>query len=118
MSEAGFTPGPWFVLDQRASTQRSQGFVIPGHDVILISSYAPSEINREHCDCIIARIDFSNRPEELGESNFADAKLIAAAPELYEQLVEAERLLSNHAVHDLDLPPIHAALSKARGSND
>jgi hypothetical protein len=49
------------------------------------------------------------------ENERGTARLIAAAPELYEALEEAERLLSNHAVHEDDLPPIRAVLAKARG---
>jgi hypothetical protein len=116
---AGFTPGPWYVLDQRASTQRSQGFVIPGHDAILISSYAPNEIRRGHCDCIIARIDFSNRPEELGESNFATARLIAAAPSLFNAATLALDYILNRVGNDaaetVAVSDLRAAIAKARG---
>ena len=81
---AEHTPGPWFVDDLRASRLRALGWVGPSIDKILICSCSPEEIARteDGSDCIIARIAFDNRPEELGESNLADAKLIAAAPVL------------------------------------
>ena len=81
-----YTAGPWFVLDQRATTLRSQGWEGPDHDAILISNYAPSDIRSDNCDCIVARIRFDNRSGELGDGNMADARLIASAPSLLEAL--------------------------------
>jgi hypothetical protein len=46
----------------------------------------------------------------------ARAALEASAHrELYEGLKEAVGLLGNHAVHEDDIPPLEAALAKARG---
>jgi hypothetical protein len=122
--EAGFTPGPWYALDQRATTLREQGWTGEHHDAILISAYPPEDITPEHCDGIIARIAFANRPEELGDGNMADAHLIASAPELYEA---GERVLRhlNARIDAADpsavplfegIAELHDALAKARGA--
>lgn len=84
---SGFTPGPWFVFDQRESYMRSIGWPGPFNDAILISSLSPKDaVEAQGDNCIVARISFNNRAEKLGENNLADAHLIAAAPDLLEAL--------------------------------
>lgn len=70
-------------------------------------SDAPDEFGRQTC--------VADLYGTMGGNAAADTRLIAAAPDLYEALEWAERLLSNHSVHEDDLPPIQAALAKARG---
>lgn len=84
------TPPPWFVNDLRASKLRELGWEGEYVDRILICSRSPAEVARtqDGSDCIIARISFDNRPEELGESNLADAEYIVKACNAYPKLVE------------------------------
>jgi hypothetical protein len=111
-----FTPGPWYVRDLSAATMRKLGWTGPSIDRILITNKTGAEIIRDEGeDCVIARIQFDNRPEELREGNLADARLIAAAPELYEAL---ERLLDQRKAGfftEYVWEAARAALAKARG---
>lgn len=80
---AGHTSAPWYVFDQRETYMRSLGWPGPFNDAILISAKSPREaLEAAGENSIVARISFDNRPEKLGESNLADARLIAAAPDL------------------------------------
>jgi hypothetical protein len=89
-SEAGFTPGPWYIRDFRASEMQKLGWNGPSIDSILITNKTGPEIEASSgADCVIARIQFDNRTEQLTEGNFADARLIAAAPDLYLWLEDA-----------------------------
>jgi hypothetical protein len=66
-------------------------------------------------NCVVARIQFEHRPEQLGASNLADAHLIAASPELYAAL---EAVVTHHGT---DWPwgeQVSAALRKARGEHN
>lgn len=79
------TPGPWFVRDFRASEMKRLGWEGEFVDRILITNKDGAGIS--DCvgkDCVIARITLDNRPfhELLGEGNLADARLMAAAPDL------------------------------------
>lgn len=136
---AAFTPGPWYVRDLTAKTMRELGWTGPSIDRILITNKTGPEIIRdEGDDCVIARIQFDHRPEELGEGNLADARLIAAAPELLKVLLRAQRALQpiadrvfndngDHTINTerfdasvysdcyLAAKAISAALAKARG---
>jgi len=77
--------GPWYVRDLRASEMRRMGWTGPSIDRILITNKTGPEIIRDEGeDCIVARIQFDNRTEELGDDNLADALLMAAAPDLLE----------------------------------
>lgn len=77
------TPGPWYVRDFRASEMRRLGWVGPSIDRILITNKTGTELIESGGEnAVIARIQFDNRPEELGEGSIADARLIAAAPDL------------------------------------
>lgn len=79
----------WYVKDFRASTMRRLGWTGPNVDRILITSKDSAEIEASSgADCVVARIQFDNRTDELGENNMADALLIGAAPDLYESVKE------------------------------
>ncbi|MFZ2252660.1 MAG: hypothetical protein WAW13_00630 [Minisyncoccia bacterium] len=63
------------------------GWVGPSVDRILIVNKTGSEIVESGGEnCVVARIQFDNRAEPLGESNLADAWLMAAAPEMADTL--------------------------------
>jgi hypothetical protein len=90
------------------------GWSGPSIDRILITNKTGPEI--EACsgaDSVIARIQFDNRPGSLTDGNFADAKLIAAAPDL---LRVAELVVSwldeEEGAHKL-CDAARAAISKA-----
>lgn len=90
LEEAQGVHTPWYVLDQRATTLRAQGWTGPKQDAILISNKSPQEVLECRGDnCIIARISFDNRDEELGESNMADAVRIVTAVNSHDALLEA-----------------------------
>jgi hypothetical protein len=108
MSTQAHTPGPWHVLDFRASEMRRLGWVGPSIDRILITNMTAREVAA--CDgenSVIARIQFDNRPEELAEVSIADARLIAAAPDLY------AAILNSDDAHWT--PAMRAAMAKAEG---
>lgn len=85
MSETKFKRGPWFVHDFRETHMRELGWTGPSIDRILITNKTPEEIVESSGEsCVVARIQFDNRRELLGDGNLADARLIAAAPELYD----------------------------------
>lgn len=78
------TPGPWYVLDFRATRMRELGWVGPAVDRILITNKPGAELAAcEGVNSVIARIQFDNCSGELGEVSIADAHLIAAAPDLF-----------------------------------
>jgi hypothetical protein len=100
MSAATFTPGPWAVQGQGYSTQ----------------VYAADGRHYNIC----ADIDLNGNPE-----NQANARLIAAAPDLYDALVQCRSVLGT-ALRDATDPVArrvitrkievaNAALAKARG---
>ena len=76
----GWTKGEWHVFDQRDSHMLSLGWEGPLDDQIIISAVSAKEaIESGGRNAVIARIKFENRTEKLGESNLADALLIAEA---------------------------------------
>ena len=90
MSGTKPTPGPWYVRDFRASEMRRLGWKGPSIDRILITNKTGAEILESAGeDCVIARIQFDNRPDELTEGNFADASLIVRAVNCHADLVAA-----------------------------
>jgi len=118
---SGFTPGPWFVFDQRESYMRSIGWPGPFNDAILISSLSPKDaVEAQGDNCIVARISFNNRAEKLGENNLADAHLIAAAPDLLEALQLALEYWAHRQQRYKNRSPVwvqdaRAAIAKALG---
>ncbi len=96
MSETKFTPGPWRIAKQFACHSNI------GTDLIDV------------CKTECTKIDGARIAPD--DQNRADAALIAAAPELYVALEEAQRILS--LAHDHDAPVmvrVEQALRKARG---
>lgn len=112
------TPGPWFVFDQRASVMRELGWEGPAVDAILISSLSPKDAVEAGGDnCIVARISFNNRDDELGESNIADARLIAAAPDLLKALAELMCTPQDRLGRPDAWQSARAAIAKANGGS-
>jgi hypothetical protein len=82
--------GPWYVRDFRAAEMRRLGWTGPAIDRILITNKTGAEIEASSgADSVIARIQFDNRPDELGDINIADAELIAAAKNHLPALLDA-----------------------------
>lgn len=112
MSETKWTPGPWHIFEPlEQGSQHSIGYWIPGKDerYWLVSVYpvrgVPHKFGAAHCD----------------EAE-ANARLIAAAPDLYEALVKAKDRITELANAGdacwLDWPgayEIDSALAKADG---
>jgi hypothetical protein len=97
---AGFTPGPWaFLWDVHDTSKRepSSGVAWLGNGDI-----------KQRC-----RVDVA------GPNTFANAQLIAAAPDMYDALIEAERYIADaEAGFDckwIGLKAVRSALAKARG---
>lgn len=97
-SETKDTAERWYVCDLRASEMRRLGWAGPYIDKILITNKEGREIHKgDGRDCIVARIEFDNRPEELGNGNLSDARLIASAPDLLEAV---------RCILGIDNPPV------------
>ncbi len=105
----------WYVKDFRASTMRRLGWTGPSIDRILITSKDSAEIDASSgANCIVARIQFDNRTDELTDQNLANAVLMAAAPELFEALRD---MCESGGMDDgcCVIAKAKAALAKARG---
>lgn len=105
----------WHVHDYRATTMRRLGWTGPAIDRIVIATEDAAGIEASSgANCIVARIQFDNRPEELTDKNYRDACLMAAAPDLYAAL---ERMLgpAGYAGDNSIIQQAKAALAKARG---
>lgn len=97
---AKHTPGPWDARIQRGKDGRDLGWIIEhGNDRIGWSSLAYADTNRE--------ADATDPARE------ANARLIAAAPDLLEALKRAENWLSEWASAEPYLAIIRAAIAKA-----
>lgn len=95
---------------------RRLGWTGPSVDRILITSEdGQGIIDCEGQNCVVARIQFDNRTEELTDGNMADATLMAAAPDLYAAL---HAIMESHGPGTLpegQFEAATAALLKARG---
>lgn len=102
MAETKFTPGPWEFSKGADGENRIYAGVIPGAGLTravfdVADVWLPDHGDRE-----------------------ANGNLIAAAPELYEALIDAERMLDADIMsvadeQDAVLAKVRAALLKARG---
>lgn len=100
---AGFTPGPWVVEDpfDFELSVVANGDQAPGDWTFIAGCKLPDEDDHNI----------------TGREAHANARLIAAAPELYEALERVERELTlsdDNATAGL-LGAVHIALAKARG---
>lgn len=75
------TDGPWFVSDLSAATMRDLGWPGEHIDTILILNREPRTVNTDAA-CVLARIRNENNPVELTDEHRANARLMAAAPDL------------------------------------
>lgn len=107
--------GPWFVKDFRAKELRRMGWIGPSIDRILITDKDSAGVSESSgANCVVARIQMDNRPDELTDQHLADAHLIAAAPELYEALRDMCEIGGEDDGADI-ITKANAALAKARG---
>ena len=96
MDTSNHTPGPW--------TQLAYGGAVDGDPERI-------EIRSTVCNIVVAEIECHH--ETVTDSS-ADARLIAAAPELLAALHLAQAILNKHAPHTVgDDHQIAAALAKA-----
>ena len=108
MAETKFTRGPW-AEHGRGGCECGQIFGPDGNSVIAIVQ-GPMHLGLDGPDCV---------PSRQGQQ--ANARLIAAAPELYETLEELVHEVETYGgvdTHWLLLNNAHAALAKARGESD
>ena len=110
---AEHTAGPWFVKDFRAVEMKRLGWTGPSIDRILITN---DRDPRDEDGCIVARIQFDNRTEQLDDGNLADARLIAAAPDLLAACQEFVRKVEcGEAKSTRSYEQMKAAISRATG---
>ena len=110
--------GPWFVRDMRAVELRRLGWTGPSIDQILITDQdGQGIIESQGQNCIIARIKFENRLDELDDGNLADAHLMAAAPDLYNVVVAIMNDPRGRGIDPAHRRQASAALAKARGES-
>ena len=103
------TPGPWHVIDGG-----------PHWNCPEIKNFQVREGCKSERGYDVA---WSDAGELVVEHVYeeADARLIAAAPELLEALIEAEKIVSEHYKHTHELVThmkICAAIARATGGND
>lgn len=103
-----YTPGPWYVLDFRASEMKNLGWTGPTIDRILITNknIKECEASSGH-NCVIARIQMDNRPDFLGEKDIMNAKLIAASPAMFE-------VLRKTIIHIMDFGKVELGTDQSR----
>lgn len=104
MSDTKFTPGPWHWVDPDAENERCE---------VLLSG-----TGKEICDFGYYTQYY---PTDGAAPSIEDRTLIAAAPDLYEALLIADKFcgsLTSDVCPDWVHIPIRSALAKARGENN
>jgi hypothetical protein len=100
---AQHTPGPWQAIDERPQ----------GLERIVILGPPDARSKHRHGRCHIVEMrGWNEKPGQTAEEVLADARLIAAAPELLAALKVARELLDRN---DIRRPEIDAAIAKAEG---
>ena len=98
------TPGPWFITGSMTKYVEAR---IPGRMIQEVAACGPTAAD-----------------DGYGEQQMANARLISAAPELYEALADALADYDNWAAHEDNYPHEHlvawsekarAAIAKAKG---
>lgn len=117
--ETRYTPGPW-AYEFNPYDERERGLPASEWSGLFIgmADDDPSRVSRT----IIEGAVVHGRPEDGYGDPEADARLIAAAPELYEALAEIERHYANQDMshHDFRVGAAliaRDALAKARGES-
>jgi hypothetical protein len=147
---AKHTPGPWFIWKERAMqdegmSRKEVDFEILGYDHFEVMAGKPighvsrSRIIGCHTVVTLDEHDFGGNEDEGRQTALANARLIAAAPDLLEALQEVVKLANqahNHWDNDRDakvgkillalsghmprydkrIDAIHAAIAKATGA--
>lgn len=97
---SGFTPGPWQIHEATRYGDRSQ--------------WSEYEIWSQDCDVLVAtEVRRAHR-----DGGLANVRLIAAAPELLEALLQCQEYLRHSLGSTSDVnpfPAMEAAIAKARG---
>lgn len=112
-----FTKPPWFANDLSAATLREYGWEGEQVDVMQILNCPPEGV-RGDVPCVIARIKHENNVHnmELTSRNWADAQLIAAAPEMYFALLTCWQALEiAPELRETAMAQAEAAIRKAIG---
>ena len=94
MSETKFTPGPWWVLHEGSS-----------------------EVSVQADKACICSLNYDPLPKEETKKHLANARLIAAAPEMYWELVRCANLFRDLKIYPV-VNVIEALLRKACGESE
>ena len=93
------TPGPWRLDCRRSMTGKSYVY----------------RITAPHGEDIVPYLDMSNGSDTGDGVSLANARLIAAAPDLLESLRMAVKYLRGENMGSVMLPKFEAAIAKAEG---
>lgn len=115
MSELKATPGPWVAL--KCNSRYQTGAMPPLFEDGRWAVYKYDEANR----IPIAEVDMGDDYHEpTRHSTRHDAHLIAAAPDMYQELLEIRDWMGSYNVtgkYDAEIDRIDNVLSKARGED-
>lgn len=94
------TPGPWIV----------------DHDDTCLPNHVGITARGAQRHSLLAQVVWKMEDEERSPDKEANARLIAAAPDMLAALIEAERVMAADYTHAPTLKMVRAAIAKATGS--